>query len=260
MKNAHATFFVLLLLGCNQENSSGKEEKKHKETQKISLDLDVSGDEEAIKRNKEDPQNGFCDYYLKKQISSPSDRNSLGFCYAKGGDLSKAEIHIWTAARGGDPLAIENKSKIISEYKKLGIKSFSHQSTGLSVDETLNGRAPIILPVSDGAFAWKLTTLGSVPYGEIVLRGSSTVQGAFTVKAWYLDRKNVPRSSVAKIVELPLGMSVNVSLAGDTSFTYPSEDWSYVLEISELMTGRKIYTASGPLPIDYDGEILGGKY
>src|SRR5690606_11912178 len=112
-------------------------------------------------------------------------------------------------------------------------------------------------PVREGVFAWRVTTMGSIPYGKLILRQNTNTSASYTVKAWFLDKSNVARSSVAQIVDVPNEMDVSVSLAGDTSFTYPSEGWSYTLEISELMTGRRVYSATGPLPVDYDGSIIG---
>lgn len=257
MRTIIAFLLATITLGCGQKVNSSENIINNEPSLKLSLNLDVMGDDMAIMRHQDNPQSGFCDYYLDKKIQTASDRNSLGFCHVRLGNMIKGEMSIWQAAEEGDPMAIANKEKMINEYQKLGIQSFSKQYTGLSVEELLGGKAPVKPPVSDGGFAWRLTASGATPYGNISIYQANNSQGSYTVKVWFLDENNTSRSYVTRIVDVSHGMNTRISLAGDTSFTYPSEGWSYILEINELMTGRKIYSETGPLPIDYDGSIIG---
>ena len=92
MKNSVIMLVALGLLGCGTEEDVSSNEDNPLKNQKLSLNLDVVGDDVAIRRNKENPQSGFCDYYFSKTIETPSERNSLGFCYARSGDMTKAEM------------------------------------------------------------------------------------------------------------------------------------------------------------------------
>ena len=165
------------------------------------------------------------------------------------------------AAEEGDVYAPENLKKMLAAQEKIRqvqVSAAQQSQEPLShprkaeLDATVNAR----LPVASGRFAWEVTTNGARPTGYLVMENTSDEEAMYVLSAYYKDENNEVRASGSRIVSVPKKSKFRAWLPADASYQYPSESWTYKIEVKNALSGVELFNYESVLPVDYAGQIL----